>query len=919
MLVAAGTGRAADPVCALMDPEKLPQVALLEAKLLTAPGATWVERANIEAVLKEQRVQALFAPQGVGDRARLGKLLKADLLVSVRGVKGAPEPALEVAVSETAGGLRLTVRTVPVTKNDDADVAALVAAVRAGIVKHGEAVTEVVAVPPFVSNDLDLTREHLKGAYAKLAEAEALGRSGVVVVELAEAEALAKELALAAAGQKLSRPLPVYLLGEYRHDGAGEARVVTLKLSAQRGGKPVERAAELKLKPDDSPAAVRKWAAGVLDALAKDDRPRPPADPKAEAKQLADRARMFMRVGNWEEGIALGDAALLLDPTQLELRANVINALGTLVERSLPIGPNHGNMKTAELHYRLYRRSLEHLEAFIDGGGDPTKYRSAHHSFFQVLRGRPYYLNQLPNQSPAVERLRDEAREFERATCSRLLRAPLVARAPRDVHEPFLNGAISHLPVAEKLAILERMIADLPDEAGAEPRARWYAVAGFWAANKPETKGEYEGFKSRITADKFKFAAAVRDELRQLGQRPALPPPPAPAPPAPEANGVRLTRENLMGAVQRAANAQSFARLGGVLPIGPATDLIWDMTTFYLMKEKGKLVPVRGAPAAGGPSANVVFDGKYVWTSKYLSDATRSLVAFDPEGEKSWDLTKADGLPQPAPEFAKLRRTESYVISPLAPGRVCVTGFHGRAWVAVVSLDPVKGGTVKVIHEAREAPDPLKRDQWKQPDVAFTPGSARTLRGTGADGKPVTEVLIGRTRTGVPAVDRHSLAVDPETGAARVVSQQILSFSGMPAGRGVVADGALYFQEWVSSNEVPRLLRLKLPGPVVEPVAEQMPHNIWTLHVDGKRIHAVEQGWIQARGDPRPEQARWRANWWTVEAGEKRPQLIGSSLPNIQSIGASSHYGMFALVMSDDDERRIELYSVEVAAPVAKK
>src|SRR5947207_1674650 len=93
--------RGAAPVCALLDPEKAPRAALLEAKLLTDVEATWVERAAIDKVLNEQKVQALFGPQGVGERVRLGKLLKADLLVLVRPVSAAAEPALEVIVSET--------------------------------------------------------------------------------------------------------------------------------------------------------------------------------------------------------------------------------------------------------------------------------------------------------------------------------------------------------------------------------------------------------------------------------------------------------------------------------------------------------------------------------------------------------------------------------------------------------------------------------------------------------------------------------------------------------------------------------------------------------------------------------------------------------------------------------------------------
>src|SRR5579859_6390904 len=162
------TARGADTACALLDPEKVPQAALLEAKLLATPNTTWVERASIDKVLQEQKLQALFSPQGLSERVKLGRLLKADLLVMVRPVKDAKEPVLELVVSDTATGLRLVLKSVPVTKNTDTDVEALLAAARDGLQRHTEKITEVVAVPPFVSNDLEFTHDHLKGALAKL-------------------------------------------------------------------------------------------------------------------------------------------------------------------------------------------------------------------------------------------------------------------------------------------------------------------------------------------------------------------------------------------------------------------------------------------------------------------------------------------------------------------------------------------------------------------------------------------------------------------------------------------------------------------------------------------------------------------------------------------------------------------------------
>ena len=217
-------------------------------------------------MLAEQKLQALFGAGGVGERVKLGKLLKADVARHRPRAKDTREPALEVVVSETGGGLRLLIRGVPITTDPDADVAALLAAAQDGIKKHAEKITEVVAVPPFVSQNLSTEHDHLKAALAQVAEQAAQARPGTLTVELEEAQALAKELATAAPGTAVTRPLPLYLLGEFRHTGTGADRTVSLKLRAERGGKPVGKGEERSVKPDEAAGVVRTWAVAVLPA-----------------------------------------------------------------------------------------------------------------------------------------------------------------------------------------------------------------------------------------------------------------------------------------------------------------------------------------------------------------------------------------------------------------------------------------------------------------------------------------------------------------------------------------------------------------------------------------------------------------------------------------------------------------------------
>lgn len=898
--------RAADPVCALLDPERLPRAALLEAKLLADPGATWVERAGVDAVLKEQKLQALFAPHGVSDRVKLGALLKADVLVTVRAAKGAPEPALEVAVSETASGLRLAVAAVPVTASADADAAALARAVRDGLRRHGQKVTEVVAVPPFVSNDLEYTHDHLKGAYAKLAEAEALGRPGVVVVELAEAEALAKELALAAPGTALrARPLPVYLLGEYRHDGAGKDRTVALKLRAERGGKALPDPAQLKLSPGGSPAAVRKWAAGVLDGLAKGGAPRPPADPKAEARQLADRGRVFVRLGNWPEALALIEASLLLDPDQTALYAGAVRALAPAVRAAWQKGQQ--DAAAAEQMAAHYRRALAHLEAFFAHGGDPADYRELSSAdFVTALRLSANSLHWTGSPPKRVAELLDELRRDEREAFLRVAAAAAKNGSP-DAH--YVWWAVAHLSAREKYAAVEKLLADLRGLPDLTARAVAYASLGHAT---PQDPAEFRALLDRLAASEDK---ALREAAAVLRARAAAKPAAAPAaPPGPGPGGVKFTPIALRYDAEVPADAPTRNPVG-VLAVDATTDVVWSSRALYAMTEKGKLRLLWRADGANDDLfvfASVGFDGRYVWAALTRLKGRPLVVVADPRAGKAWEVGAADGLPAaPAPEATDGFGGTTVLAAPLDPGRACLVGaFRGRAWVGVATIDPTAGtAAVKVIHEAKDAPDRLDPDQWKTTTVAFTPALAVAVAAPGRP--PERRVLVARRVAENHRVQESPLVIDPDRGTASVLPDR--NWAGVTQGGCAARDGAVYFLPFGSP-----LLRFALPGLAREAVADS-PARARTVDTriaihDGRAHLLVDQ---EPKRDGAGRTVR-PFQWVTVGLDGANPRLVASDLPPLRGAWASAHYGLIALV-EDPAARRLGLHTVEFAAPAAKK
>ena len=81
--------------------------------------------------------------------------------------------------------------------------------------------------------------------------------------------------------------LPLYLLGEYRLDGAGEARKAKFKLTLRRGQADIDVRQGQDVAPADMPRLVRRTASEMF-SKALGQATRPP-DGKTEAEQLAQR------------------------------------------------------------------------------------------------------------------------------------------------------------------------------------------------------------------------------------------------------------------------------------------------------------------------------------------------------------------------------------------------------------------------------------------------------------------------------------------------------------------------------------------------------------------------------------------------------------------------------------------------------
>lgn len=938
VVLAPTAGQAAGPVCALLNPEQNPQATLLEAKLLADSSATWVERADIDKVLKELKLQAIFSPQGVGDRVRLGKLLKTDLLVMVRPVRGGETPALEVVVSETASGLRFLLRTVPITKNTDADVAELLSATRDGIKRFGEKITEVVAVPPFVSNDFGYEFDHLKGAYAKLAEATVFDRKGVVVVELEEALALAKELALTDPGMKLERSSPLYVFGEYRTEGKGSRATVALQLRAERAGKAVGKKLAVTVKLGEAPGAIQKWVGETLDVGGG---VRVPGNSRKEAAVLATRSAEFARLGAWTESLALIEASLLLNPDQPALHVAALRAYTPLIKKHWPSWAV--TLAGARAVRPLYLRGLAHFEA-LTADEDLRHYR--------VKDATPivYRFMLAPNgliaDKTTDSKTAEIVGELQLARREVLLRfIPRLAKLttgtergaigwPVGTEGAAISWAVVGLSPKECYALIEQITMQLQDLPFVRSRTVAYAFVSrphVLTHTKylvvPEEDAEYRAFLKRLAdAKNPEIQAAAVELLRKWEdelavaktRRVAIEP-------------VPLTNEGMIFRpikLMQTGRNQTAPFLDGIRPAGKDTDVLWSGGKLCLMKEKGKYHVVWSSPDAGTLFSDVIFDGQFVWATARRLKKSPLLVVLDPVSEKVCQVMPADGLPQGPDEEPVNGLLDIFAITPLEPGRICAAGSIGRTWIAIVQFDRAVGKvTVKVIHEAKEAQDNTKKDQATRTDVSFIPQWMAAVSGKLEPGGQATlRVVVGRGRgsdTGAINYDvlARPLLLDLDRPSFEVVQGRVPPFPArLDSHWTEPTTDAIYLLSWDSqATPNPALVRIGFPDLKATTLIPALPHGSIGVMIHDGRLHILREVPIKLKpGEPAISAERFPREWWTADMNGKDLRRIAKDVPYIHALGRSSHYGLVCLFIPAGSKTRV-LHTIEFPTPSPKK
>jgi hypothetical protein len=307
-----------------------PLAALLEVKLSGQSGINLIERAEVGRILKEHSL--VLSGSTYQSRREWGQLLRADLLVFLHTRTVEKAQVLDIVFVETKHGFHLGQDLLSWSDRSEELASLVVQRVLRTASRTRAEVRFVFAVPPFVSEDILPDSLARQTSYAKVIEATVSSCPGVIVVDLEHATEVAKELAVSAGDNRVTRSLPFYFQGKYRTSGPITSRSVSLRLELRYGPQVVASASKENLAVTDVGPTLRALALKMVG----DAGGTPPSNEDAQARELEaglleERARAYHAIGEFETSAAMAEACLLLDPGRAEVHRLARHCLADLL------------------------------------------------------------------------------------------------------------------------------------------------------------------------------------------------------------------------------------------------------------------------------------------------------------------------------------------------------------------------------------------------------------------------------------------------------------------------------------------------------------------------------------------------------------------------------------------------------------
>ncbi len=896
-------------VVAFLNLDRSPMGTLVEAKLRSKKIVNWWRRGATARLLDELELSTAIDVPPPED-ASVASLKLPDALILCRTRVLEKDRICEITVCEPGLGLRLGTVRLPLTKEVGADVGKLADGTVKALAKLGEEMTELWGVPPLKSKDLGSKYDSLRTQLASAAEEELLRRKGALLVELEYAHAIALARKNAGIVEPLKRATPIYLTGQYRNTGDGELR--TLAITLEVSGSEAETTQTLPAT-ELSPAEAEKALRNRVQAIAKEfggSQEFSSKETTAEIGTLASLSKEFQKSGDAAAQLAILETRLLLKADNFESVKEALRLMGKRVRfhwekgqdvvafrqitevlpgggtivKSVPNEQAETQMQEGLTAMNLYRRGLQRIRGYLSVPPAesapqtqliPVELMLA----FQGLPTRP----ETPRSYVAVaQRLSREQREVA------------VQLVRREAKAGFANALLvwGESTAQERMQLVLRLIVELQDEPQGENRAMTYVLNGVGLHNLKSPEGEQ--FLAQLAELPNPAVQAATTKIKEQVAKYELPKATAPMPPPAEPEekdaDVRFVPLNLgwKDIPKEQPELKAFCEL--VVPAGKDIDLFCGDGQVLLMKKKGETKLIFDAKGQGYSfkqtggygitPATACYDGKYAWLPMMCFGKPSRLLVVDMEKEKVTEIKEESGLPSEIPDknFSPVLAAAA-----LGPGKAFLVGSFGKSWLGTATFDGERG-TVKIIHEAQDAPVRNSPDQWRNTALTFSPAYLFALSDPADKEQLSRRMLIGRASEDMEAFS-HPLLVDPDSGKVTVLETRL-----NPGTATVMSqhEGSLHWVQTSSSNQMFGAEFMRLGFPDFEPTSlgkHPLPGKGYqfAFGIEDNRLHI------------------FRDQWLTTESPDQPLQVLKGNLPTSERTSPrhlmrSNHYGWIVIV-----------------------
>ncbi len=699
-------------------------MALLEEKL--SQGQQWVvlDRQHIQKVIQEHSLIAKLGSPTAQERRDLGKLLNADVLL-IGNFNEQPQPHLDLTLTETQWGYTLGHFYIPQTLPGKQEILSIVPELDLTLAKLVSPQRLVCAVPAFTNRDLTRQYDHLQNAYARMLESLLLQMPGVIVVETAEARAIAQEMMLSGR-ERIDRDMPLYVLGEFRYDANTAAVVPYVEIALYRGDEMIAQERRENVTPEGTPEFLRGGLIKMFDSLT--GKHSSGLEPGAEAAILVNRARTLFSVGQYKEAAQLMEASFLLQPDQFELRLLAMTAYGRLAESASKVErieqhcgkPVEDSLEFAEL-------ALEHLEYYLI----KNKAFSNDASVYNGISGaiREY------TDGDACAELRPKIFEHRRKTRDAYRRVIEEHAAAGDLSDELLEMILGRAlaspeyydeTLSDNIQVRQRLLPLVLSPTIKYPERYVTDLVDYGMHPTLQARPEYKAFLEELTRyDRPVVQDVAKQFLQKLQNRPApyqYSEKPRQEPISKTPLDLDVVFDPVEFFYQPPEEAPRRIRVIGVQACGQKTDLVWGWDAgsgnrqAFLMKEKGVLIKIFDSDLEHD-FGQAACNDELAWLP--VTGSEPYVLAIDLKNNTVESFTMKDGLPP------------MHMVSSVLVGsrRVCLAASFGlysdlRSFIAVLELKDDRTHSVRIIHEAKRAlsPDRPEAEQIREADLVFLPG-----------------------------------------------------------------------------------------------------------------------------------------------------------------------------------------------------